>query len=505
MCGPWCRARCVQVPRISREQAQGVFSSFILGLLVVCNLVPFGLGLLVTSVGLFVWFGQASWSFYASDFTEHSGYTLVAQADSERGGFAAAPTVASPPSQRLQYLDTLKACLTVLVVVHHTAGAFAGAGSLGLSVGNYRNALQPLLVAFQILQQSYFMSLFFFISAYFSPATVARKGVLGFLKDRLTRLGLPFLPFLLVLGPLAQMSAQYAITGAVGYAVYSGPLWFVVWLGVFHFGYATVAEAGGVERYLELPLPSVGAFALAGGGLGLLQGLQLLFFPGFPLMPISFGSLPFDIAFYTGGVVARRNRWLEAPLPPCLVACARVYSALFIVGVFAFFGWLYSVGGGLQLLSTNACDAAAPSRGDLTAGSALGSTLGAILALATLSGGFTFFMSIALLDLFRQGCSSAPSPLTKFFSDNAYAAYIIHPLAVFPLTAGFIAYTRKATGLPVNLWTQAPDSQSCLTSDGSEAAALTKGLAAVTALSLLATYALAPAVRMIPGTKMVLG
>lgn len=58
-----------------------------------------------------------------------------------------------PPRQRLNYLDNLKSALTVDVVIFHVAGAFAGGGSVGLSVGNYRNWLQPFLSAMQLLNQ----------------------------------------------------------------------------------------------------------------------------------------------------------------------------------------------------------------------------------------------------------------------------------------------------------------------------------------------------------------
>jgi len=410
-------------------------------------------------------------------------------------------------SPRLYYLDTLKAFLTIFVVIHHTVGAFSGQGSLGLSVGNCRNALQPFLSSFQIIQQSYFMSLFFFISAYFSPPTVLRKGVLLFIKDRFTRLGIPFLPFLLILGPISQISAQFIVFNTfLGYNPYSGPLWFVVWLSIFHFGYATVAEAGGTDRYMIFDIPSFGMILLTGALLGFIQGLQLLFFPGFPLMPIVWGSLPFDILFYIGGIIARRNKWLETPLPSFLVLGAKIYSAFFIASTFAFYFWLYTIGGGVQLLSITYCNAQTPSRGDLTTGESLVSTFATLLGFSILSGIFTFSMSISMLDLFRQFCNNTPSKITKFFIDNAYTAYIIHPLLVFPLTAGFVVFIRKSTGLPVDLWANRTDSYSCLSVNGSnEEGALLAGVGVVTLFSLLGTYTLAPLFRSIPGAKQVLG
>jgi glucans biosynthesis protein C len=502
-----CSDFITHIPRFTRERALFIFPSFIITLIIICNVIPSGIGNLITSILLFIWFGNVSFSFYKRNISEEESLQSgVIETETE---YKQVPLTSFQPivPPRLYYLDALKACLTILVVIHHTIGAFAGQGSLGLSVGNYRNAIQPFLSSFQIIQQSYFMSLFFFISAYFSPPTVIRKGVLLFIKDRFTRLGIPFLPFLLVLGPISQISAQSIIFNTfLGYNPYSGPLWFVVWLSIFHFGYATVAEAGGIDRYIILDIPSVAMIVFTGALLGFLQGLQLLFFPAFPLMPIVWGSLPFDILFYIGGIIARRNKWLETPLPSFLVVCAKIYSAFFIAGTFAFFYWLYTVGGGVQLLSTTYCDAQTPSRGDLTTGESLLATFAILLGFSIFSGIFTFSMSISLLDLFRQFCNNTSSSFVKFFSDNAYTAYIIHPLLVFPLTAGFVVFIRKSTGLPVDLWANRTDSYSCLSVNGSnEEGALLAGVGVVTLLSLLGTYALAPLFRSIPGAKQVLG
>ena len=52
------------------------------------------------------------------------------------------------------------------------------------------------------------MCLFFFISGYFSPSSLERKGRFAFLQDKFRRLGQPFVFFLFVMGPLLTYFVQ---------------------------------------------------------------------------------------------------------------------------------------------------------------------------------------------------------------------------------------------------------------------------------------------------------
>ena len=57
---------------------------------------------------------------------------------------------------------------------------------------------------YQSFLQAFFMAVLFFIAGYFSAAAYDRKGFSRFLRDRLFRLGLPTLLYMLVIGPLTQ-------------------------------------------------------------------------------------------------------------------------------------------------------------------------------------------------------------------------------------------------------------------------------------------------------------
>ncbi len=94
--------------------------------------------------------------------------------------------------QRLDYLDNLRTALTVLVLVFHTSIAYGGAGSWILEDVDKSelNATIVLFTIFTAVCQAFFMGLFFFLTAYFIPASYDRKGAAKFLKDRLVRLGI---------------------------------------------------------------------------------------------------------------------------------------------------------------------------------------------------------------------------------------------------------------------------------------------------------------------------
>src|SRR5205814_9663957 len=85
----------------------------------------------------------------------------------------------------------------------------------------------PILGPFFAVNASFFMGLFFLISALFLPASLDRKGAAAFLRVRVVRLGVPLVAFaLLVSAPLAY--GDYAAAG--------GPLGFLPYLARVYLG-----------------------------------------------------------------------------------------------------------------------------------------------------------------------------------------------------------------------------------------------------------------------------
>ena len=111
--------------------------------------------------------------------------------------------------RRIEYIDNLRVFLTALVVCHHQAIAFGAPGGWYYVVAAPKDipslAIMTLFVA---VNQAFFMGLFFFMSAYFTRMSLARKSMPGFVRDRLMRLAIPLMVYYFILNPSVVYLAQ---------------------------------------------------------------------------------------------------------------------------------------------------------------------------------------------------------------------------------------------------------------------------------------------------------
>ena len=263
------------------------------------------------------------------------------------------------PLERYIYMDNLKSALTIIVLIHHVIGAFTGGGSVGYAIGNYRNGFQVFGISIQILNQSWFMCFFFFISAYFTPTSYDRKGPRNFMFDKFYRLGIPFVVHTYILGPLVDAARNSYFLGDQNadkfvYAPNPGPTWFLFWLLIFNSLYCLIQCE---PQRLVYSLPSLPSVLSIGLGLGFLQGIEMIVAPFYIIMPVSFGSLPFDCVFFFAGVLASRNKWLGklADLSQSDTNTCYLLVLFFVVLEFSLNSAVYASGGGLIFLSKNSC------------------------------------------------------------------------------------------------------------------------------------------------------
>jgi len=260
------------------------------------------------------------------------------------------PSVASPP--RLFFLDNLRVWLTIFVVLHHLSVIYAGNNSFYYLEPTKSLLSIVVLVFFQLLNQAYFMGLFFFLAGYFTPDSCDRKGAGKFLTDRLLRLGIPLLFFYFVLSAVASIAFYQMPASLTGATTFSwrmgvGPLWFVVMLLVFDLCYFLLRLL--TRNRPKKPAPAAAApppawaiplFIVALAIVSYLLRIvvpfakYVLFFP-------SLAYLPQYISFFVLGMMASRHGWLQS-LPSKYgrngMIAAVLSLFLFLVAISAKFG-----------------------------------------------------------------------------------------------------------------------------------------------------------------------
>ncbi len=212
------------------------------------------------------------------------------------------------PKNYLYYLDLLRVFLTMLVFYHHAAIAFGASGGWYYVVDDKVQGIQQGLLSLTMgIDQSYFMSLFFFISAYLMPGSYDRKGIYRFVLDRINRLGIPLLIYVFLLNPLL-ISLIWGSRYEYGF----GPMWFVFTLILFEGAYVIYRKISLLQIKRRIRFPNVLQivfFMLLMGASAFI--VRLVIPTGSAVFGLQLGYFPLYIGFYVLGIIAYRNQWLD--------------------------------------------------------------------------------------------------------------------------------------------------------------------------------------------------
>ena len=150
------------------------------------------------------------------------------------------------PIARLYHLDNLRNFLTALLIFHHTAIAYGGNGSWHYSSSFYGPS--PVLLAFNALNQSFFIGLFFYLSGAFSSQSARKKSSAEFLKEKLWRLGAPTIVYTLIGNLMPILMVRVHAGNHIDWSAVSnywkglrgvkGPVWYSATLLIFDVTYA---------------------------------------------------------------------------------------------------------------------------------------------------------------------------------------------------------------------------------------------------------------------------
>jgi fucose 4-O-acetylase-like acetyltransferase len=326
---------------------------------------------------------------------------------------------------RIAYIDNLRWTMIVLVISMHAADTYSPLGSW------YYTDRQPLsvaslltLAAWQMYLQSFFMGLLFFIAGSFVPASYDRRGPLQFLRERATRLGLPVLFYMFMLGPVTEYfcSHSWTSTRATSFATEwvkhirngeflqeNGPLWFCLALLIFCVAYVgwRSLRATSSQSITDTRPPSTRqliVFAVVMATVTFVVRLAVP--PGTKVLNMDLGDFPQYIPLFGAGILAARGRWILALDESIGI---RWLAIVLPVGSVV---WLI-------VLSTGGATAG---NGDAYAG-------GWHWQAASMNVWESFTcvaMCYGLLAVFRAKFNTQ-GLIARFLSDNAFSVYVFHP------------------------------------------------------------------------------
>jgi len=295
--------------------------------------------------------------------------------------------------KRFYYLDNLKVCLTVLVIMHHAGQAYGNGGAWAYTPSNPAEFM-PWIWHFFSTNAAFFMGLYFFISGYFVPRSFDKQGAKQFIQKKMLRLGVP----LLIMGVLISV-----LTGKLEI----GHMWFVESLLAFCLVYALIRHwVSPIESECNSKPTIIGLLIVA-----LLMGIGSYFIR--QVSPQDHWIWPFGI--------------IPLPMEP---AHYLQYVMMFVLGILAYrFQWLDKMNNGTGFMT-------------LLIGVAL--AVGNYLRDGGLWNDFVWqwfgiyeslmcvFISFGLLWLFRE-CVNATSRVWKWCAAQSYGAYVFHLLLMIGL------------------------------------------------------------------------
>lgn len=154
-------------------------------------------------------------------------------------GAGSAGTVA--PAVRRAHLDNLKVVLTVAVIAAHAAMSYGALGSWIYEEPSLSEPVEFVLSLAVALGAMFGLGLFYLVAGVLTPGPLARRGSGPMLRNRLVRLGLPLLVYVVVVWPMLRWVVDRSTDGTTDFMTFmrkefsgagvwslgSGPLWFV--------------------------------------------------------------------------------------------------------------------------------------------------------------------------------------------------------------------------------------------------------------------------------------
>lgn len=349
--------------------------------------------------------------------------------------------------KRLFFIDNIRWLMIVFVVLMHLNVTYSNMGLWYYKEPANMDALSGVLFAiYGCFTQAYFMGILFFIAGYLIPGSYERKGARKFVQDRLKRLGIPTLLYMLLIHPITILIiglfnhnnptnfTSWYIEYLTSFTVISssGPLWFAFALLVFSILYAFLRQFSFSPALIanqETPVLLKNSWII--GGIVLISGvaflIRLIQPAGVPLFNTFTGNFmqigdfsSYIILFILGIIFYQRNLLMNLPYK-----LGRFWFRLALMLGFPLWFIIMIIGG----IKTNP----AAFFGGFHWQSAMYSTWESF---------FCVGVSLGLLVIFPRKYNKQ-GKIRKFLSENAFRVYVFH-------TPILVGVTMMLSGIVLN-------------------------------------------------------
>ncbi len=348
----------------------------------------------------------------------------------------------SAPVRRLLFIDNIRWLMIVFVVLIHLNCTYGNIGRWYYHESGVMDIFSwSVFGTFDAGTQAYFMGLLFFIAGYFVPGSYDKKGFGRFLRDRMIRLGIPTLIFMVILEPLTRLimdACNHSLPSSLGlwYSKYiisfdfisgSGPLWFAFALLIFSGIYALLRllfKPYNAMKVKESVLISHMRIMVLIGLISCFTFLVRLTQPiGTAFFNMQLCNFIQYIILFTLGIIAyRRNIIFNLPFQLSIRWFnLALWAGLPLLGVIVFLGGAYR---------------------DFTPFAGGFHWQAAIYAVWESFVGIG--VCLGLLVLFRDGYN-IQGKLSRFLAENAFAVYVFHT----PIMVGLTMLGRGITFYPL--------------------------------------------------------
>ncbi|MFW9873161.1 MAG: acyltransferase family protein [Candidatus Thorarchaeota archaeon] len=351
---------------------------------------------------------------------------------------------------RYLFLDNIKVLFTILVIFWHTMVTY---GDVGWWYYKESNPVDPFSEIFFLLVvsiggvfQTSLLGLFFLLGGYFTPKSYDRKGVRSFWKDRLIRLGIPLILYIVLINPfmiyilsklgIPPWSTNPMLQGTfldfyissflswdnfINFISFGGPMWFLRVLLIFTVLYTLwrqITKLNSVQRKIPevISIPRYSYLILLAIGLGCLTFLIRIVFPiDVRPLEIPWGQIIQYLTMFSIGVICIRYLWFEMVTKEHV----KIWLITIIVSlVIIFIDFFIAIAKGVDLV-------------DFTGGANLHAFLFALVDNVISMGVIFVLIKIFYAKFNKQG------PILRNLSISAYHMYLLHPLILVALSLGF--------------------------------------------------------------------